>query len=50
MAKELIQNHYKNQKHIKQVEKTYISKHYNEMPQKFGCHDFSTSYSYKKKL
>lgn len=42
MATELIQNHCKNQdlrKHMKQIEKTTLSKYCNNKPNKFNCDD-----------
>lgn len=53
IATELIQNHYKNQelrKHIKQIEKSSLSKYCNDKPNNFGCHETSNSCSYSKKF
>lgn len=52
MAAELIQNHCRNQdlwKHMKQIEKTYLSTYCNDKPNKFSCHDSSNSCSCLRK-
>ena len=53
IATELIHNHCRNQdlkKHMKQIEKTSLSKYCNDKPNKFGCHETCNSCSCLKKF